>query len=217
MSDNYRIVIVDDHPMVRKGVRDTLEEEPDLKVVGEGSSADDAVRLAGDLGPDLMLIDITMPGDGLMAAQAISRAHPQIKLAMLSVREDLGAVTTALHAGARGYISKGIGGPELVALVRRLLDGHSYVSPDLAARLLAEGRGVESKASAANAPPPPLTQRESEILELIGQGRSNGEIAAELGLSENTIKHYITPLLHKLGVRNRIEAAILVRKSPGGR
>lgn len=209
MSESCRIVVVDDHPLVRKGVRETINEAGDMQVVGEGASADDAIRLARDLAPDLMLIDVTMPGDGLKAAEAIAGKNPAVKIAMLSVRDDIGAVTAALQIGVRGYISKGIAGPDLITTIRRILDGESYVAPDLAARLLAQGRGISPEPDPAKGS---LTQREEQILELIGRGMSNSEIADALGLSENTVKHYITPLLQKLGVRNRVEAALLVRR-----
>ncbi|MEQ1711579.1 MAG: response regulator transcription factor, partial [Hyphomicrobium sp.] len=209
-------VVVDDHPLVRRGVRDTINEEPDLEVVGEGSSAEDAVRLAGEAKPDLILLDVTMPGDGLQAAEEITVRWPEIKVAMLTVRDDIGTVGASLRAGARGYISKGTAGPDLIATVRRILRGESYVDPDLAARLLSEGRSVEPAVVKANAGIAVLSEREEQIFALLGRGMSNIEIAGAIGLSENTVKHYITPLLSKLGVRNRVEAALLARERGRG-
>lgn len=216
MTDKKRLVVVDDHPLVRRGVRDTINEEPDLEVVGEGSSAEDAVRLAGEAKPDLILLDVTMPGDGLQAAEEITVRWPEIKVAMLTVRDDIGTVGAALRAGARGYISKGTAGPDLIATVRRILRGESYVDPDLAARLLSEGRSVEPAVVKAKAGIAVLSEREEQIFALLGRGMSNIEIAGAIGLSENTVKHYITPLLSKLGVRNRVEAALLARERGRG-
>lgn len=212
MALKKRLMVVDDHPLVRKGVRDTINEEADLEVVGEGASADDAVRLAGELKPDLALLDVTMPGDGVKAAERICVLWPDVKVAMLTVRDDIGTVGAALRAGAKGYISKGTAGPDLIDTLRRILRGESYVDPDLAARLLADGRSVEPSNSRPGADSVPLTDREEQIFSLIGRGFNNTEIAETLGLSENTIKHYITPLLTKLGVRNRVEAALLARE-----
>lgn len=216
MSDKKRLVVVDDHPLVRRGVRDTINEEADLEVVGEGGSADDAVRLVGETRPDLILLDVTMPGDGLRAAEDIVSKWPDVKVAMLTVRDDIGTVGAALRAGAKGYISKGTAGPDFIATVRRILRGESYVDPDLAARLLSEGRGVEPMASKAGAGGAMLSEREEQIFALLGRGMSNVEIAEAIGLSENTVKHYITPLLSKLGVRNRVEAALLARERGRG-
>ena len=212
MDRKRRLIVVDDHPLVRRGVRDTINEESDLEVVGEGACADDAVRLAGEVKPDLILLDVTMPGDGVKAAERICLSWPDVKVAMLTVRDDIGTVGAALRAGAKGYISKGTAGPDFIDTLRRILRGENYVDPDLAARLLAVGRSVEPSKSRSEPENAPLTEREEQIFSLIGRGFSNTEIAEALALSENTIKHYITPLLTKLGVRNRVEAALLARE-----
>lgn len=210
MTRRYRLAVVDDHPIVRRGLVETLADAGDFDIVAEGDSADRAVEIAEELSPDLMLIDISMPGGGLEAAARIHSAWPQLRFAMLSIREDLATVKTALKNGAKGYISKGIEGVELVACVRRLAEGGTYVSPDLAARLLALDATAEPAPTTARAIPM-LTEREDQIFRLLGDGLANKDIATRLGLSENTVKHYMTPLLHKLGVRNRTEAALLAR------
>lgn len=215
MARKRRLIVVDDHPLVRRGVRDTINEEKDLEVVAEGATADDAVRLAGEVKPDLILLDVTMPGDGVKAAERICLSWPDVKIAMLTVRDDIGTVGAALRAGAKGYISKGTAGPDFIETLRRILRGENYVDPDLAARLLAEGRSVEPSSARPNAAGVPLTDREEQIFALIGRGLNNTEIADALGLSENTVKHYVTPLLTKLGVRNRVEAALLARERGG--
>ena len=213
MAKRRRVVVVDDHPVVRRGVAATFAEESDFEVVGEGSSAEDAVRLAREKHPDLVVIDVTMPGGGVEAAAAIAKARPDVAILILSIREDLSTVRAALRAGAHGYISKGISGGDLVASARRVLAGERYVTPELAVRLIAD----DTPADEIETPErvtlrSSLTERERQIFGLIGEGLSNQEIAARIGLTENTVKHYVTPLLQKLGVRSRTEAALLVRK-----
>jgi two-component system, NarL family, nitrate/nitrite response regulator NarL len=217
MPSKIRIAIVDDHPMVRRGVSETLSEEADFKLVGVGESAQDAITMARQERPDIVLLDIALAGGGIEAAREIAREHPEIKVVMLTVREDQTTVKAALRAGARGYLAKGVDGPELVGALRRIHAGQSYVTPTLAAQLLAEanpsqrtadqpGRGSSAR----------LTEREEQIMSLLGEGLSNHAIGRKLGLTENTIKHYMTSLLQKLGAKNRTEAALLAReRSPG--
>ncbi len=213
MPKTIRLSVVDDHPLVRRGVSETFSEEADFEVVAEGATAQEAIRIAEQDRPDLMLLDVSLPGGGIEAAAIIRSVRPELRIAMLSVREDMATVRAALQAGARGYISKGVDGKELVACARKIMAGGNYVSPEVAARLLALDASPDPAAGhrpgttnrRAN-----LTEREDQIFRLIGEGLSNLEIGQRLGLSENTVKHYITPLLHKLGVRNRTEAALLV-------
>lgn len=218
MPKKMKVVVVDDHPVVRRGVVATFAEEHDFEVIGEGASAQDAINLARERRPDLIVIDVTMPGGGVEAATAIAKAQPNVAILMLSIREDLATVRAALRGGAHGYISKGINGTDLLASARRVLAGERYVTPELAARLIAEEapahgsdseEGIRLRAS--------LTQRERQIFDLLGEGLSNQDIASRIGLTENTVKHYITPLLHKLGVRSRTEAALLARKREGSK
>jgi DNA-binding NarL/FixJ family response regulator len=210
-ASKIRIAVVDDHPMMRRGVTETLSEEDDLELVGAGGSAQDAVKLAKEQRPDLILLDIALPGGGIEAAQEIVKSYPNIKVVMLTVREDRATVNAALRAGARGYIVKGVEGPELVSTLRRIHSGQSYVSPTLAAQLLAEREGDEPAAPASGSAAAKLTAREQQIVTLVGGGLSNLEIAEQLTLTESTIKHYMTRILQKLGLRNRTEAAIFAR------
>jgi two-component system, NarL family, nitrate/nitrite response regulator NarL len=205
-----RIAVVDDHPMMRRGVTETLSEEADLELVGAGGSAEDAMRLAKQERPDLILLDIALPGGGIEAAREIAKLHPDIKVVMLTVREDRATVSAALRAGARGYIVKGVEGPELVSILRTINSGQSYVSPALAAQLLADA-GSEPASSATGGTMARLTGREQQIVALLGDGLSNLEIAEQLELTESTVKHYMTRILQKLGLRNRTEAALLAR------
>lgn len=213
MSEIINVVLVDDHPMLREGVAATLSAEPDIEIAGEGANADDALRLARDLLPDIILLDISMPGGGIGAARAIAMACPIVKIVMLTVSEDEEDVLNALKGGARGYVLKGVSGPELIRIVRSIQAGEPYVTPKLAASLLVELKENVPPPESTPDPLSELTTRELQILELVATGRSNKEIAEQVFLSEKTIKHYMTNILQKLQVRNRVEAAILAQKA----
>jgi len=200
-----RIVLVDDHPLFREGVAQTLSAEPDMQVVAEATTADQAVRAAQAAAPDVVLLDITIPGGGLNAAHTLARTLPDAKLIMLTASEEEDDVLSALKGGARGYILKGVSGRELVQVVRAVYGGSSYVTPGLAAMLLAE---MPRRAPPAPTPLERLTGREREILQQVRAGHSNKEIAARLCLSEKTVKHHMTTIMEKLQVRNRTEAAL---------
>lgn len=210
-ASKIRIAVVDDHPMMLRGVTETLSEEEDLELVGVGGSAQEAIKLAKEQRPDLILLDIALPGGGIEAAQEIVKSYPDIKVVMLTVREDRATVNAALRAGARGYIVKGVEGPELVSTLKGINSGQRYVSPALAAQLLGEREGDAPAALVPGKPGARLTAREQQIVTLVGDGLSNLEIAEQLALTESTIKHYMTRILHKLGLRNRTEAAIFAR------
>ncbi|MCB6178207.1 response regulator transcription factor [Rhodobacter sp. Har01] len=206
-----RVVVADDHPIYRDGLARTLRDAPGIDVVGMAADGIEAARLAADLAPDLVLLDISMPGGGGLGALAAIRALPQPpQVAMLTASEDQEDLVAAMKAGALGYLLKGLGAGELVALVRDLAAGRPYVAPGLASRLLVLMRGRTDR-------PPPnpldeLSHRESEILRLVAQGRSNREVGEALDLQEKTVKHYMTSILQKLQVRNRVEAAMLARE-----
>ena len=213
MTDKLRVAIVDDHPLFREGVAGVLVDEPDIDIVGQGSSAAEAIHLATDLLPDIILLDITMPGGGVQAARQIAASCPFTKIVMLTASEDEEDVTAALKAGARAYILKGVPARELVHIIRSVWAGEVYVTPALAVSLLSE----MTKPAVAEPPRPTgtfanLTERERQILERVAAGLSNKEIGAQLYLSEKTIKHYMTNILQKLQVHNRVEAALLAQK-----
>jgi two-component system nitrate/nitrite response regulator NarL len=213
MTDKLRVVIVDDHPLFRDGVAGVLRDEPDMDVVAQGGSAAEALQLATDLLPDIILLDITMPGGGVQAAQQIAAACPVTKIVMLTASEDEEDVTAALQAGARAYILKGVAARELVHIIRSVWAGEVYVTPALAVSLLS----VMTKPAAATPLQTvgafaELSERERQILERVAAGLSNKEIGAQLYLSEKTIKHYMTNILQKLHVHNRVEAALWTQK-----
>jgi DNA-binding NarL/FixJ family response regulator len=212
MPDRIQVVVVDDHPLLREGVANTLSANPNIEVVGQGETAEDAIRLAGDLLPDILLLDISMKGGGINAAREISAAYPVVKIVMLTVSEREEDVAASLKAGARGYILKGVTARDLVTAVQSIHAGESYVTPTLAANLLLGWREGPDGMGIPTTPFDELTERERQILELLATGCSNKEIARELDLSEKTVKHYMTNILQKLQVRNRVEAALMVQK-----
>ncbi len=211
MRDKIQVLIVDDHPLFRDGVIQTLKAEPDIEVVGQATTASEAVRLAGELLPDVILLDITIPGGGLSAAQTIAATLPVAKIVMLTASEAEEDVLAALKAGARGYILKGVSAPDLIKIVRDVYAGEAYVTPALAASLLFEMKGGPLERRPAASPLDELTERERQILEQVAAGLSNKEIAQQFYLSEKTVKHYMTNILQKLQVRNRVEAALLAQ------
>lgn len=205
-----RILIADDHPLYREGVARTLAADPGLEVVAAASNGEEAVALALDLRPDLVLLDLSMPGaGGLAALQALRRAAPDLRVAILTASEEDQDVIEALKAGAQGYVLKGIGGDALVAAVKDLARGQTYVSPHLAGRMLDILRAEREGRAAA---PQRLTPREEEILRELAEGKSNKEIARALSIQEKTVKHHVTVILQKLQVRNRTEAALKAKE-----
>jgi DNA-binding NarL/FixJ family response regulator len=211
-SDRLRIAIVDDHALFRDGLATILGAEADFEVVGQGGTAQEAIRLAREFLPEIILLDIDMPGGGLEAARTIASECPVTRIVVLTASEEDDHLIAALKIGARAYILKGVAARELLRILRAVAAGESYVPPALAASLL-----LEMRASAAPAPKPEnpldgLTGREREILEGLAAGLSNKEIGQKLFLSEKTVKHYVTNILQKLQVRNRVEAALLAQR-----
>ena len=211
MMEPIRIVIADDHPLYREGVARSLSEDAGLSVVGQAQDALGAAELAERLQPDVVLLDVSMPhGGGLAALRQIMTMENPPKVAMLTASEEDDVVMQALKAGALGYILKGVGSRDLVAVVKDLANGQSYVSPALAGRILNAMRSGAA-ARAAN-PIDDLSKREEDILRLVAEGKSNKEVGLALELQEKTVKHYMTSILQKLHVRNRVEAAVYARE-----
>jgi two-component system, NarL family, nitrate/nitrite response regulator NarL len=209
-----RVVVVDDHPMMRDGIAYALGEEADFAMVGSGASADDAMALAEKFRPDVMLIDINMPGGGLAALQQITGCYPDIACVIITAREDGETVGRALRIGARGYVLKGISGQDLARTLRSIQQGELYITPALAKALLMASEGPPGAGFSKAVPGLDyLTKRESDILNLIAQGMINKQIGFELGLTEKTVKHYVTNILQKLQVSNRVEAALIAQQS----
>lgn len=208
MNDSIDILVVDDHPLFRQGVVHSLEMDPDFKVVGETASGEEALALARALLPQVVLLDISMPGwSGIVTAEKIAMACPATAIVMLTGSDDKDKLLAALKAGARGYVLKGVSAKELGNVVRAAVAGEVYVSPSIAAEML-----VSLTRGKAPDPLQELTDREREILLLIGTGLTNREIGERIFLSEKTIKHYVTNILQKLQVRSRVEAALLASR-----
>jgi DNA-binding NarL/FixJ family response regulator len=212
-SEGLNVVIVDDHALFREGLAAILAAETDIGVVGQGGTAQDAVRLARDLLPDIILLDIDMPGGGLEAARTIANECPVTKIVILTASEDDDHLIAALRSGARAYILKGVAARELVRILRAVAAGESYVPPALAASLLLEIHETGAHSRKPENLINELTDREREILEGLAAGLSNREIGQKLFISEKTVKHYMTNILQKLQVRNRVEAALLAQRS----
>jgi DNA-binding NarL/FixJ family response regulator len=211
MAEPLRVLVADDHPLYRDGVARTLAERPGLEVVATCGSADEAVALAARHRPDLALLDVSMPGGGIAAAGRIAALGLDTRIVMLTVSERDEDVMGALEAGAHGYVLKGVGAAELVDIVRTVAEAGACVTPGLAARMLKAMQAPERPAPPAVEPLATLSRREEQILERVAAGLSNKEVARQLDLQEKTVKHHMTSILHKLHVRNRVEAALLAR------
>jgi two-component system, NarL family, nitrate/nitrite response regulator NarL len=210
MAAAIKLAIVDDHPLFREGVVRTLEQIGGFEIVAQGSSRDDALRIAEDQQLDILLMDISVPGGGLSAIGPALERHPDLKIVMLTVSEENQHVMTALQSGARGYVLKGVGSRTLAAILRTVAMGERYVCPQLSARVLVD---LSSQSTAIEKPDvlAELTSREREILTLVAAGLSNKRIGLQLNLHEKTIKHHMTRILAKLNVSNRTEAAMTLR------
>lgn len=198
---SIRILIADDHSVVRQGLRMFLALDPELDVVGEAADGAEAVRLAQELKPDVVLMDLLMPiMDGIAATTAIRRAVPDTEvLALTSVLEDA-SVTGAVRAGAIGYLLKDTQADELRRAIRAAAAGQVQLSPQAAARLMREVRAPDS--------PETLTERETDVLRLVARGKANKEIARDLAIGETTVKTHVSNILAKLGVQSRTQAAL---------
>jgi DNA-binding NarL/FixJ family response regulator len=202
-----RVVVIDDHPIFRAGVAHTLRAQPDIEVIGEGCSASDALRLVQEGRPDIMILDVNMPGSGLSVMEASAALCPNIKAVMLSGIVETEQVRAAMQKGAWGYLLKGVSGSELLQALRAVQSGERYVTPALTAHLFAAPLLASARVLAD--PLAGLTAREERVLALIAEGLSNKEIGGRLELSEKTVKHYLTIILDKLHVRTRVQAALI--------
>lgn len=205
MTEKIRVIVVDDHSLFRAGVTQSLEMDDMIEVVGEGASASEAIDLARSLSPDIALLDISMPGNGIEAARQIRQLPSSPQVAMLTVSEDDDDVLNALDAGAFGYLLKGIRAQDLILAVKSVAAGETFVSPNLALRLLATKSRVEEN------PLTHLSEQEQRTLRLVAKGMSNYEIGEQLNVQERTVKYHMTNILKKLKVRNRVEATLIAK------
>jgi len=216
MKGKVRVAVIDDHPLFREGVVTVLASCPDVEVVGQGASVDEAADIARTHNPDVVLLDISIPGGGLSAVKAIAASSSGARVMMLTVSVDKNDVLDALRLGARAYVVKGVSGRELVQALRAVLNGERYLSPSLGAMLLTDVDSGRVEAKAKVPATQDLSSREAAVLSLVTQGLSNKEVGARLQLSDKTIKHYLTSVFQKLHVRSRLEAALLMKKISSG-
>jgi DNA-binding NarL/FixJ family response regulator len=209
-TDTTTILIVDDHAIVREGIRAFLDIQPDFTVVGEAASGEEALHLIADLIPDVILMDLMMPGiDGVEASRRIKQISPRSQIIVLTSFHDDEHIFPALRAGALSYVLKDIPPDDLVEVVRKAVHGESVLHPRVAARVVMEVRG-----SRHHAPNPflELSERELEVLRLIADALSNAEIAARLVISEKTVKGHLSNILSKLHLMDRTQAAVFAWK-----
>ena len=209
---DIRVFLLDDHEMIRRGIRDLLETEPGIVVVGESDSAQEATRRIPALRPDVAILDGRLPdGSGIDVCRDIRSQDPSIKALILTSYDDDDALFAAIMAGAAGYVLKQVRGNDLVDIVRRVAAGQSTLDPSVTAQVLERirsGPPVDKQLGS-------LTEQETRILDLIGQGMTNRQIAREIHLAEKTVKNYVSSLLAKLGMTSRTQAAIYsVRNAP---
>jgi DNA-binding NarL/FixJ family response regulator len=206
-----RIVIADDHTIFRDGMRALLDSIHGLEVVGEATTGEEAVARAEELDPDIVLMDIQMPGlNGIEATRRIGQSRPNVSIVVLTMFEDDDSVFAAMQAGARGYVLKGADQGEMVRAIRAVANGEALFGPSIANRLLTMFR---AKPSAPAEPFPDLTSREREILNLIAAGHGNVEIANRLFLSPKTVRNHVSSIFSKLQVADRSQAIVRAREA----
>jgi two-component system, NarL family, response regulator LiaR len=218
MPEQITVLLVDDHTIVRQGVRTFLELQPDILVIGEAETGVDAVRLATEYAPDVVLMDLKLPEmDGIEATRRVVEISPRTQVIVLTSYHEDEHIFPAIRAGAISYVLKDILPAALADVVRKAAAGEAVLHPRVARRLMQEINGVRAAADALAA----LTEREIEVLRLVGEGLSNAEIAARLIISEKTAKSHISNILSKLHLADRTQAAVyawregIMRQSPG--
>jgi DNA-binding NarL/FixJ family response regulator len=208
-----RVLLVDDQRLVRAGLRMLCEDSPDLEVVGEAENGQEAIRLVARLTPDVVLMDLRMPGvDGITATSRITAAHPSTRILVLTTFDDDEHLYPVLSAGAQGFLSKDAPPEELLDAIRRTCAGESPFSPQVLRRLVHTAVGAHRKPSAPKELAT-LTDRERDVLTLVGDGLSNAEIAARLHVAVSTVKTHVTSLMTKTGADNRVRLAVLAHRS----
>jgi len=211
-----RVFLLDDHEVVRRGLHDLIDAEPDMRVVGEAGTSEQALARAPALRPDVAILDIRLPdSDGITVCRELRSRDAELACLMLTSFDDDDALLDAIMAGASGYVLKQIRGSDLVSAVRTVASGQSMLDPATTARLMTSLRGPQGDADAsADGRLTALTDREREILTLIGDGLTNRQIGKQLYLSEKTVKNGISRLLAKLGVERRVQAAVIAAQNP---
>lgn len=207
-----RVLIADDHPLFRDGVQALLGSVPDMEVVAEAADGDRAIELAASATPDVILMDLKMPGcNGIEATRRILRRHPEAGILVLTMFEDDDSVFAAMRAGARGYLLKGADQEDILRAIRAVADGEAIFGPSIAPRVI--GFFASPQATTPPVPFPELTDREREILSLVAKGMGNQEIAHRLSLTEKTVRNHVSTIFGKLQVAGRPEAIVRAREA----
>lgn len=213
IMDTLKILIADDHPMMRQGLKQILELEDDFIVIAQASNGEEVIQLAGMLKPDVILMDINMPvTDGIKATQKIRESGNQVKILYLTIHDDREYLFKALQSGAEGYVLKDAEPSMLVNAIRDICSGKTFIQPNMTMELVKEFNRVKSREK-DDIPENALTQREQEVLGLIAEGMINKEIAHKLFISEKTVKNHVSNLLRKLNVSDRTQAVIYAFKN----
>jgi len=203
---NLRLLLVDDHKVVRLGLRTLLDSEPDFEVIAEATNAAEAVQMANRLQPDVVLMDIRLPDQsGIVACRQIRQSRPEVQVLMLTSFADEALVIEAIEAGAAGYVLKQLDTAELVRAIRAVGQGDAVLDPAVTQKVLAQVRRAKQEAQIAAFRD--LSEREMQVLALVAEGKTNAEISEVLILSEKTVRNYVSTILEKLHLTNRIEAA----------
>jgi DNA-binding NarL/FixJ family response regulator len=211
-----RVLIADDHALFRYGLKAMLASGENLEMVGEASTGEEAVRMAAELRPDVILMDIQMPDlNGIEATRRILEANPQVGIVVVTMFEEDDSVFSAMRAGARGYVLKGADASEVLKVVRAVAEGEAHFGPDIARRLT--GFFSDPKPAAPSEAFPELTAREAEVLDLIAQGRSNKDIARLLYLSQKTVRNHVSNIFLKIQVADRAQAIVRAREAGLGK
>jgi two-component system, NarL family, nitrate/nitrite response regulator NarL len=211
MSDVSRIsiAVVDDHPILRHGLAAVLRNEPRFRFVAEGGSAIDALQIAQLHRPDIIILDLNIPGGGIEALKQIVVEFPSVRCIILTVCDSADIAISALNAGAQGYILKGVSGADLKSAIWTVFNNESFVSPEFATKLLLAAQNKKQETSIADSR---LSFRESQILREVAAGLSNRMVAEKLSISEKTVKHYMSSIMQKYGVSNRVSAVMAYQK-----
>ena len=209
-EDPIRVLVADDHVLYRRGLELVLGQEDDIDIVGEAGDGSEAIRRVEELLPDVVLMDVRMPRrSGIEACMAIKELVPSTKIIMLTISDEESDLYEAVRAGANGYLLKDVPGEEIAEGLRAVQSGQSLISPSMASKLLTEFATMIKKGDERQqVPAPRLTDRELEVLKLVARGMANKDIAAELFISENTVKNHVRNILEKLQLHSRMEAAM---------